>query len=248
MKFEISAACEKGLRPYLEDRYLVCTTEEGYLLSVFDGHGGDDAASHCQSRISEIYHRVRNNLLVCSFEILVPTIFQILNAETKHFDSGTTASIVFIPNNGQEVVVGVLGDSPVLVRKDTEELWHSPEHNVRSNPTEVDAAQKRGGMVYGGYLYDFSSELGLQLSRAFGDRDFDRVLSREPEIFRIKTNESSFVLVASDGLFDPSHAVDTSDQIVDDILGGASANDLVAKAIALPTGDNVTAILVRFSS
>jgi len=247
MKFDISAATKKGQRSYQEDRYVVHETPDGRLLAVFDGHGGDRASEHCATLLHEVFDVVRKTLLVVNFENLLREVFNVLNTETEGFVSGTTASIVFIPNSGKEAVVGILGDSPVLIQNRDGGLWLSPEHNVRTNAKEVEAAQARGGVVDGGYLFATFSGGGLQMSRALGDRELSRVLDRTPEVFRIPLGVNSFVLVASDGLFDPSHESCPMEDIAKAIGDGADAAKLVDGAVRKPTFDNVTAILVKIS-
>lgn len=248
MKFNMTHASEKGRRTYQEDRHIVYwIPDECYLLAVFDGHGGWEAAEACASNLTRMYYVIRNTLLVVNFETVVRNLFYTLNEETRHMGSGCAASIALIKADGTEVIVGVLGDAPVLVRKANGELWLSPEHNVRSNPAEVKAAENRGGIVHDGYLFAGYRGGGLQMSRALGDASLDRVLSREPEIFRLETGPGSFVLAASDGLFDPSHVTHPSENISALIDEGANAESLVQTALNVPTNDNVTAILVKFS-
>jgi serine/threonine protein phosphatase PrpC len=246
MKFEITHASEKGLRSYQEDRHIVYhAPDEGYLLAVFDGHGGSETADYCANRLIALYHEVRSKLLVANFESIILGIFQELNKATQRMHSGCAASIAIIKEDGSEVIVGVLGDAPVLVKNDG--VWCSPEHNVRSNPAEAKTAQQRGGFISGGYLFAEYSGSGLQMSRALGDYYLDKVLSREPEIFRLPLKTGDYVLVASDGLFDPSHATHPQVSINLLIEAGADATRLVQNALDVPTGDNVTAVLVKLS-
>jgi len=84
--------------------------------------------------------------------------------------------------------------------------------------------------------------------RPYQEDTKDTVLNREPEIFRLPLGPESFVLVASDGVFDPSHATSQSTVIADKIENGAGAQELVDAALAVPTNDNVTAILVEIHS
>lgn len=248
MKFNMSVASEKGRRPYQEDAKVVYwAPEDGYLLAVFDGHGGPEVANHCASRLIPLYHEIRNKLLVVNLETILQKIFAQLNRETDYMGAGSTASIAFIPESGEEVIVGVLGDSPVLVRKADGSIWLSPEHNIRSNTAEAASAIQRGGFISDGYLYSSYSGGGLQMSRALGDVSLAKVLLREPEIFRLPLGPESFVLVASDGVFDPAHQSDESAIIAENIRNGARAKELVESALAVPTHDNVTAILVEFS-
>jgi serine/threonine protein phosphatase PrpC len=248
MKFDITHASEKGRRSYQEDRYVVywMPTEglQGYLLAVFDGHGGFEAADQCAKTLIEIWHTEAVD--APDTEIVMRNVFACLHDETSCMGSGCAASIAFIPEHGEEVIVGILGDAPVLVKNDG--IWTSPEHNVRSNPAEVIAATARGGFIEGGYLFSSFSGSGLQMSRALGDVNLDKVLSREPEIFRLPTKAGDWVLVASDGLFDPSHATHPSVSIGALIDEGADARALVENALRVPTHDNVTAILVRLQA
>jgi len=244
---KVTEASEKGLRPYQEDRYVISKIpHEGYLLATFDGHGGSECADYCAENLVSLFHSAaaEDDIL----ENVIRNVFKLLNLGTEYMGSGCAASIAFIPENGSEVIVGVLGDAPVLVKKKDGELWLAPEHNVRTNEAEASAAKDRGGFIQGGYLFGsrFGSG-GLQMSRALGDCNID-VLNREPEIFRLPIDLGSFVLVGTDGLFDPSHATSPVEFIAAAIESGSNARDLVQRALAIPTGDNVTAILAVFGS
>jgi len=246
MKFDMTHASEKGKRAYQEDRYVVYwVPDEGYLLAVFDGHGGPEAAQICSENLVPLYYEIRNKVLVANLGNIILGVFRGLHEKTKHCGSGCAASIAFIKEDGSEVIVGILGDAPVLVKNDG--IWTSPEHNVRSNLAEAEAAKERGGFIADGYLFQSFSGGGLQMSRALGDVSLDKVLSREPEIFHLPTKAGDWVLVASDGLFDPSHATHPSVSIGLMIDQGADAKALVQNALDVPTHDNVTAILVKLS-
>jgi serine/threonine protein phosphatase PrpC len=248
MKFEMTHATEKGRRPYQEDRLVVYwVPDEGYLLATFDGHGGSECADYCANNLVELYYKAYKQEFCTSYENLLKTIFYFLNLNTESMGAGCAASIAFIPKDGRDVIVGILGDAPVLIKQINGEIWLAPEHNVRTNKAEADAAIKRGGFVSGGYLFSSYSGGGLQMSRALGDVNLNRVLNREPEIFRLPLGVGSWVLVGSDGLFDPSHATNPSTTIAVAIDAGHDANLLVQNALAVPTYDNVTAILVKLS-
>jgi protein phosphatase 1K len=248
MKFEMTHATEKGKRPYQEDRSVVYwVPDEGYLLAVFDGHGGSECADHCAKVLIELWHRTYKWDHITSHESLISAVFHTLNDGTENMGPGCAASIAFIPKDGTSVIVGVLGDAPVLIKQANGELWLAPEHNVRTNRAEADAAIKRGGFVQSGYLFVRQSGQGLQMSRALGDRFLGTVLNREPEIFRLPLGVGSWVLVGTDGLFDPSHATQPGETIAAAIEAGHDANQLVQNALNVPTYDNVTAILVKLS-
>jgi len=247
MKFEVSSATEKGKRPYQEDRLVIHETSEVYLLGVFDGHGGDEVADKCAVLMPKVFDAVRSAVLVANFENMVREVFHVLNAETKDCYAGTAASIVLLPKHGKEAIIGILGDAPVMLQKTDGDIWLSPEHNVRTNSAERAAAEGRGGTVHNGYLFATFSGGGLQMSRALGDRELGKVLDRTPEIFRVPVGAGGFILVASDGLFDPSHEECPKDEISAKIKNGLDAQQLANDAVCKPTFDNVSAILVKIS-
>lgn len=242
MNFKITYASEKGRRGYQEDAYITFKAKDGFVLAVFDGHGGSEVAEFSSEHLAAIFRTAKG-----TGEEKLRNVFTILSDKTGRDDAGSTASIAFLPDGSNEMIVGILGDSPVLVKRADGTVWVSPEHNVRSNESEARAAEERGGFIHAGYLFSNFSGGGLQMSRALGDSHLGRVLSREPEIFTILINEKSWVLVATDGLFDPAHLSDETSEIISSIESGCEANALVQAALAIPTNDNVTAILLRFS-
>src|SRR5208337_742222 len=167
--------------------------------------------------------------------------------KTQDMHDGTTASIAFIPLSADVVYVAVLGDSPVIVKQADGSIWVAPEHNVRTNKAEAEAAKQRGGAVVGGYLVAHWDGPGLQMARALGDKALDKVLSRVPEISTQALGVGSFVLVCTDGALDPGHenAEAAAKSVVELIQSGGDAQAIVDRAVAVPTGDNVSALLVR---
>jgi serine/threonine protein phosphatase PrpC len=244
-----SHATHIGKRPYQEDRTVVSSGEDGLLLSVFDGHGGADVAELCRkSFVPAFNYVIENEPTFPSMSEKIAGVFGYLGGLVNSMKAGSTASIVYIPSALDKAYVGVLGDSPVIIREIDGSIWRSPEHNVRSNPEEVIAAKTRGATIFDGYMFagrGLTAD-GLQLTRALGDFALDSVLDRSPQIFELSLGAGSFVLVASDGLLDPGHqSTKAQDAIVNLIDKGGEAGNLVKYAIDVPTGDNASAILVR---
>lgn len=237
MQLEMTHATHKGQRRYQEDRYMTLRrlVPGEAILAVFDGHGGDECAEYCAANLPSIVEEVGDGPL--------KKVFEILHERTREFHSGCAASIVRIDEDAARIEVGILGDAPVILRpRGGERFWVAPEHNIRSNMEEAEKAVERGGVICNGYLYDPVTDAGLQMSRALGDASLDKVLLREPEIFSFPIGPGGYVLVASDGILDPAH---TSDLMLD-IQDTDTAESLVEEAVRVPTGDNVTAVLVRF--
>jgi serine/threonine protein phosphatase PrpC len=173
--------------------------------------------------------------------------FFFVSSATREYHDGSTASVAYVTD--KHAYVAVLGDSLVVARARGETYHQMPEHNVRSNPEEKAAAIRRGGFVQSGYLFAHDTGQGLQMARALGDATLDSVLSRKPDTAIYSLDAKGWVLLASDGLFDPSHKVSVSaasdGTLVQIIEGGIDAAGLVEDAIRRKTGDNVSAVLVR---
>lgn len=250
MRTITSHASVQGTRERQEDRSFINSTEDGLLIAVFDGHGGSEASDYCRQYLTVAFDTVGENSDYYTILDKMRGLFLILNEYTKTMEAGTTASIVFIPSTLDRAYVGVLGDSPVIIRNSEGNVWKSPEHNVRSNPVEVAAAKARGAVILNGYMFGHKDKglnpPGLQLTRGLGDVALDDVLIRTPEIFEHKLAKDSFVLVASDGLIDPSHGFnDAAQRLVELISRGATAGNLIKHALDAKTDDNATAVLVR---
>jgi serine/threonine protein phosphatase PrpC len=232
-----TVATAKGSRGYQEDAYLAAETKEGYLFGVFDGHGGEEASTYMK----------RNFLKHFNFYKGLEGAFKASAIQLKDYVSGTTASVVFIPKDKDYVVAAVIGDSPIIVQTPTG-IWHSPEHNVRTNVKERDSARARGGSYSGGYIFKSLHGQGLQMSRALGDAELHPVVSSEPELNIVAVAPGGFVLIGTDGLFDPAHHKfeEAAKDVLDLIPSCFSAQTLVDRALAVPTNDNVTAILIKF--
>lgn len=240
-------ATQRGRRPYQEDRAAVTTMEQGMLLMVFDGHGGDFCAEHSVNTFDNLFADEISQPLQTTVPDSLRRAFAKLNEETKDMNDGCSASVVFIPSSNDVAYVAVMGDSPVVIRQADGTIYVGPDHNVRSNLEEASRATSRGGYIFGGYLCRGMDGMGLQMARALGDAFLGNILLREPEIDTVSLSAGSFVLVATDGAFDPGHE-NTNEEIkkvVTLIQSGGDATAIVDRAVRIPTGDNVTALLVR---
>ena len=246
---KVSVFSAKGARPYQEDRFVsikkeIPNQEAGWLLAVMDGHIGLETVEFCAKNLESFFNQSVGEKNQVDEEVLKNTV-KLLNEKTRHLATGSTISLVFVSETNSKVLVAVLGDSPVIVLDYNGEVHISPEHHVRTNVSERKAAVRRGAYYSGGYIW--VGELGLQMARALGDYCLDAVLSREPEVYTINLGPGSFIIVASDGVFDPEHS-ETANQIkriVDLIRNNLTfdAKNLVNDAISRQTHDNATAII-----
>jgi serine/threonine protein phosphatase PrpC len=241
-----SAATHKGQRSYQEDRLFTASMQEGFLVAVFDGHGGAQVSHLASERFPVLFINEITEPGTTPRQAFERSIEK-LNIETQHFGPGSTLSAVFIPSKGDTATCAVIGDSPIVIKDAEGKTNIGPEHNVRTNLAEAEAAKKRGGFVGGGYLYATYHGDGLQMARALGDSALSKVLSRVPDIYEVKLGNGSFVVVATDGAFDPGHYEfhKAAEAVVELVEKGGDAAAIVDRAVKIPTGDNVTAIVVR---
>lgn len=236
---KVTSATARNGRQYQEDAYAVVKHQDGLVMAVFDGHGGGETSEYCAAFIER---HARTFFLT---EDGMRLLFGYLAVNTNPRKPGSTASIVFWRKGAKSVVVGTLGDSPVLVATPSG-LWVSQDHNVRTNEDEREATIKRGGIYSDdGYIEDPSSSYGLQMGRALGDSRMGAIISKEPDIRLVPVGE--FVCLATDGAFDPHHK-DMERAIrgvARKLYGGANAQDIVDMAASKKTRDNVTVIVAR---
>lgn len=241
----ITYAQEQGPRAYQEDRsfkkQFKSSRLNGWILAVMDGHGGSRVAELCAKQIGKLFMPQD----AANTEKALRHLVVALNSMTEQSQVGSTLSIACIPSNHKNVSIAVLGDSPVIVLDRKGQLHMSPEHNVRSNIEERRVAEKRGGVYEGGYLFTRNGDRGLQMSRALGDAYLENVISHEPDIYTIANPK--WILVASDGLFDPGHSQSYAllREIESYAKNQATANDLMQWALSRGLQDNATALVWR---
>jgi serine/threonine protein phosphatase PrpC len=242
----ITTCTKMNNRYYQEDRFFVKEGKD-LLLGVFDGHGGEWVADYACQHTPYVFRALQRK---GSSDILKDVIHR-LHYKTEYMHSGATASIVWVNPEKTIANVAILGDSPVIIKNAEGDVWISPEHNVRSNEIEAQAAITRyGGMIRDGYLMDPNRpwEGGLQMSRSLGDKIFRNLLNPEPEIFQVPISENSWILCGTDGILDAGHentlkmANSMADLIEDQ---QTTAETIVDAAITAGSYDNATAILVR---
>jgi serine/threonine protein phosphatase PrpC len=249
----LTFATAQGQRDYQEDRavheWVECPTRPdggGWLMAVFDGHRGAETADRASKALPSLF---KTHLQAHARDIpqTLREVFLSLNQLVQGRLSGSTASVVFIPQDAQTIYLAVLGDSPVAILDAKGGVHIGPDHNVRTNLEARAAAEARGGIYQGGYLEDSDRPgVGLQFSRSLGDADLNRVLHREPEIQTVPFSGKGIVLVGSDGLFSQKRSgPEQLARILGIIREGADAEGVVKDAIARRTDDNVTAIVWR---
>ena len=242
----ITTASVIGKRDLQEDRFGVIYRETGTLLAVMDGYGGAGVAESIRQCLENVFDGAKK--LGGDEEATLVSTFRALNLLFRSRRAGATLSLVWIPQEARFAYVGILGDSPVIIKNPNDTVpWISPEHNVRTNLREREAAIRRGGFYFAGYLHGKTGDWGIQISRALGGAVLGEVLDRRPEIFPRPIEPGGIILAVTDGAVDPGHekAAPRIKQLLDLVLGGGDADAVVKDALAHGTDDNATAIVCR---
>lgn len=150
-------------------------------------------------------------------------------------------------------MVANVGDCRAVLSRKGEAVDMSQDHRP-SYTSERQRVEELGGYVDGGYLNGV-----LSVSRALGDWDMKlphgspSPLIAEPECRQVVlTEEDEFLIIACDGIWD----VMSSQQAVNVVRQGLQrhddpercARDLVLQALRLDSFDNLTVVVVCFSS
>lgn len=245
----VTSAQAQGPRHYQED-YMVHLpfvskkNGRGHLLGVMDGHGGGEVAKYCAGAILRLFNP---NALNIENELLA--LVKKLDANTCLLGAGSTLSLACVNESQGIVTTAVLGDSPIIVVDHKGSVQRSVEHNVRCNLSEREAAVCRGAIYRDdGYIVADPYGDGIQLSRALGDQAVRKILDQTPVISSYRIGFRGQVIVASDGLFDPSHE-DSSDEAMQKLItivqNGGSANDVLFQRETEGFDDNTSIVVWR---
>ncbi|CAD8138133.1 unnamed protein product [Paramecium octaurelia] len=204
----------------------LCNQSNWHLFGIFDGHGQNGhlvsqfVSRHLPKAIENLLMQnyVTNpNLLSKSLQIAFQQVEQDLVDKTNiacNF-SGSTAVVILLIES--RIYCANLGDSRAVYLYKFQDLWYnrplSYDHKPNKN-FELKRILRLGGRVeqslidgkrQGPFRVWLTNEdvPGLAMSRSFGDVAAKSVgVISEPEILRYKIQNSGFILLASDGLWD----------------------------------------------
>eukprot|EP00756_Hemistasia_phaeocysticola_P007282 Hpha_TRINITY_DN14191_c0_g1::TRINITY_DN14191_c0_g1_i1::g.10647::m.10647/K17501/PPM1E, POPX1; protein phosphatase 1E len=178
--------------------------EEDFLLGVYDGHGGPEAALfvsqmlHWNFASEPCFHDDVKQALHTAF---MSTDRQ-FNAEAECYecDAGTTAMVCYI--RGSRLFSAHCGDTRMLLCRDGELMQLTKPHTTE-DPEECKAVVARGGCVV--HFNGAPRVDGMvQCTRSIGDRPCRNSLTAEPQVIGLELDAArdEFLVLSTDGLFD----------------------------------------------
>ncbi|PON82280.1 Protein phosphatase [Trema orientale] len=277
-EIEADAAEDKGSRHSMEDASVVLLDAAmdypGNLrcahFAIYDGHGGRLAAEFAQKNLHgnvlsaglprELLDiKVAKRAILDGFRKTDESLLQ--ESTAGGWQDGATAVCVWVV--GKTVFVANIGDAKAVVARSSTSDGVQNDPNGASPlkaivltrehkaiyPQERTRIQKAGGIVSSnGRLQG-----RLEVSRAFGDRQFKKVgVSATPDIHSFDlTERDRFIILGCDGLwgvFGPSDAVEFVQKLLKEGLPVATVSRrLVREAVReRRCKDNCTAILIVF--
>ncbi|KAF5462352.1 hypothetical protein F2P56_018370 [Juglans regia] len=265
-----------GPRRYMEDEHIRIDDLSSHLGSVFkfpkqsafygvfDGHGGPAAAAYIRknvirlffedvdfpqtSEVDEVFLEEVENSLRKAFLLADLALADDCGVSSS---SGTTALTALI--FGRILLVANAGDCRAVLCRKGVAIDMSKDHRP-IYPSERRRVEELGGYIEDGYLNGV-----LSVSRALGDWDLkfphgsSSPLIADPEFQQmVLTEDDEFLIIGCDGIWD----VMSSQQAISLVRRGLRrhddpeqcARDLVMEALRLNTFDNLTVIVVCFSS
>ncbi|KAL8504302.1 hypothetical protein ACS0TY_022873 [Phlomoides rotata] len=251
-KFSYGYASSPGKRSSMEDFYE--TRIDGVdgevvgLFGVFDGHGGARAAEYVKQNLFS--NLIRHPKFISDTKSAIADAYSHTDSEflksenNQNRDAGSTASTAILV--GDRLLVANVGDSRAVICRGGNAIAVSRDHK----PDQLDERQRiedAGGFVIWAGTWRVGGVLAV--SRAFGDRFLKQFVVADPEIQEEKVDNSlEFLILASDGLWDVvtnEEAVSMTKPILEP---EAAAKRLLLEAHQRGSADNITVVVVRFSS
>ncbi|XP_021769975.1 probable protein phosphatase 2C 47 [Chenopodium quinoa] len=234
------------------------------FYGVFDGHGGPEAAAYVRNNVNRFFFEdvnfpeasELNDIFLQGVENCLRQAFLLADLALSDdcsisTSSGTTALTALIL--GRLLLVANAGDCRAVLCRKGEAIDMSQDHRP-TYPSEKRRVEELGGYIDDGYLNGV-----LSVTRALGDWDMKlpkgsaSPLIADPELRQIiLTEDDEFLIIGCDGIWD----VLSSQQAVSIVRRGLRRHDdpelcakeLVREALRLHTFDNLTVIVVCFSS
>lgn len=249
----------KGNRLYMEDYHVSIIYKDIQVYGIFDGHGGHFISKTLPTLLQPfhelIYQYSEKNInkktlykQLCSKSVSIDRYYI---GEHLYKNQGSTLHLVYITRDS--IIIINIGDSKSIIigqKAMFETIQHRPSNSIEYNR-----------IVKSGHSVDTQQDIAridntLSVSRSFGDFAYKYVdnkyngihsaVSIQPDIYTISKTPNSYMIIASDGLWD-----NISNGVIQYLMDTYSTNieclikQLLNKALIKGANDNITIIVVK---
>ncbi|KAF2312701.1 hypothetical protein GH714_039689 [Hevea brasiliensis] len=234
------------------------------FYAVFDGHGGPDAAAYIKRNAMRLFFEdaelpqtsdidavFLDALVDCHKKAFLLADIALADESSVSSSCGTTALTALVL--GRHLLVANAGDCRAVLCRKGVAVDMSQDHRP-SNLPERKRVEELGGYIEDEYLNGY-----LSVTRALGDWDLKLPLGAaspliaEPDVQELMlTEDDEFLIIGCDGIWD----VLSSQDAVSFVRRGLRRHDdpvmwareLVMEASRLHSTDNLTVVIICFSS
>ncbi|WOL05979.1 putative protein phosphatase 2C 27 isoform X1 [Canna indica] len=257
---------EIGPKTYMEDEHICIDNlvqhlgpsanfrSPGAFYGVFDGHGGRDAAFFVRNNILKFIiedSHFPDSVMMAIKSAFIKVDHAFADSCSLDHSSGTTALTALIL--GRSMLVANAGDCRAVLGKRGRAIELSRDHKPSCNIERL-RIEELGGSVFDGCLNG-----QLYVARALGDwhmkgsKGSACPLSAEPELQEtLLTEEDEFLIMSCDGLWDVMSSQCAVTIARKELMvhndPEKCARELVREALKRNTCDNVTVMIICFSS
>jgi len=237
------------MEDYLVAEYRQVGEHDLGLFAIFDGHLGHTVPDFLRSHLFD--NILSEPEFLSDPKTAIQKAYQltdekILENASELGRGGSTAvtAILIGSDKSVKLVVANVGDSRAVISKNgvAEQLSVDHEPNM-----ERQTIEKKGGFVSNlpGDVPRVDGQLAV--ARAFGDRSLKKHLSSEPYVIdETITENSDFLILASDGLWKVMSNQEAVDEIKDSKDAQAAAKHLTEQAVNRKSKDDISVIVVKF--
>ena len=236
----VGIARDQRFRETMEDRVATGQAADGFVVAVFDGHGGWEVADRAAARAIKLVEAAAAQDL--ALDAMLAEVFAGLDSRAAR--CGSTATLLFA--RGNDLAVAWVGDSrAVLVKSGGFEVL-TPDHRI-DRMDERRRVLAAGGVIEPPYAVDPHSGQGLMVTRALGDHALHRIgIIAVPEIVtKTLANGDIGFVVATDGLWDVVSSGEAA-MVCRGAEPQAAADQLVGLVTDRAGADNVSVVVARF--
>lgn len=242
----ITSRSIQGGRLYQEDRYVNKMLGEGiYMFCIFDGHGGSTVSEFCKNNIDIVITDEIKNGGLYDIPVMLRNVFKKLDALVDNLNvpnEGSTAVICFVYRD--KIYFANSGDSLAYIYNGGEIKDMTYEHKAGNKLEKQRILNDNGIVIKDNFSIDrvFGT---LNLARSIGDFYLKRWVISDPYISNIKKNNCSYIVLASDGIWDVMNFNDVHNIVSSKTLSDEQKVDIVIQqALKRGSMDNITVTLV----